>query len=87
MASLGEDVEEDEDEGHHPRSTADAQAKSTEAMRDMMEARKNLEENREKLRQMNVKSEEMANAAGEFHAGAAANRRKLEERRNKWSIF
>ena len=46
-----------------------------------------MEENREKLQKINVRSEEMANTAGEFHAGAAASRRKLEERRKKWSIF
>ena len=88
LASLEDDGEVDEGEGlTPPSSTASAQAKTTEAMHDMAEARRNMEENREKLQQMSVRGEEMANAAGEFHAGAAANRRKLEARRNKWGIF
>ena len=89
LASLGEDGEEDHDGGSNkpPTSTAYAQGKSTEAMRDIAEARKNMEENREKLQKINVRSEEMANAAGEFQAGAAASRRRLEERHKKWSIF
>lgn len=90
--SEDDDYNDDDDNGELGESRslsslAPVKAKSNDVKTSMLEARRNLELRGEKIEELQIKSEELAIATGQYKADAMNKRAYLEKKKNRWSLF